>query len=418
MIHPDRRRHISALEFSPDGSKIIGSTYPDNNIQIWDAKSGAQLQLVNVPMGSGGTRKFWIPSHDYSKLYTANRPPCEKKRTQKDGKAAYSFAFPGSCIQVWDTETGKLIDHLTSDPPHRVRELSGAREAKFLLSLEDRPGTFAGTPEHLQRLWNLETGESQILHSSLGRFLSFNNNGKLMAFSTSDDSLLDTPFYSLGISIVDSYTLKQVVKIEFSEGIHSVDENVRFVDGTPYALFTYRTYKHRNEWDNWNSTIACIDIITGKTIGTFEYPFESDSPIVLSHEMGDETLIFSTWRASPAKLFGVSLPDLKPKWEVELNDYQIAMESVVFDNGEKIAVVCQADCDTSAVVIDGTVEWNLVPQNDLKIISKNGVVLETVTLPVGAETIAKSRDGRFFAVGSTGAVYQLDLSGPFESESR
>ena len=139
---------------------------------------------------------------------------------------------------------------------------------------------------------------------------------------------------------------------------------------------------------------------------------------MLSNDISNGTLVFSTWRASPAKLFAVTLPDLKPKWEVELSGCTFPNQSVLFDNGDKIAVICPTDFDLSAAAINHVVDWNLVPQNDLKIISsKNGTLLETITLPVAAETIAKSHDGQSFAIGCAGAAYKINLSEPFASKS-
>ena len=417
MVHPDRHRRITALEFSTDGSKILGSTWPDNNIQIWDAKSGAQLQLIDVPK-LAAQPEFWIPNQDYSRLYTAKQSLSRPIAANKDGKSAYTFAFPDSCIQVWDTKTGELIDCMRSDPAHGIQELTGSDDAKFLLSDEEIPGTYTGKPARSQRLWNVETGASQILPSSFGQLLGFNSTDQQMVLDIPDNSQRIPRLYSLGVNIVDCNSLKLITKIDLPAGIHSIEGPVRFIDGKPYMTFVYRTYKQRNAFGNWNSTIACVDTTTGKTLGAFRYPIKDDSPLILIGDTANRTLVFSTWRASPAKIFGVTLPDLKLKWEVKLDGYNFPQQSVVFDNGNKIAVICPTDFDLSTAVYDRIVDWNLVPQNDLKIINrKDGTILETMTLPVGAETITKSHDGQSFAIGCAGAAYKIDLSGPFASES-
>ena len=132
--------------------------------------------------------------------------------------------------------------------------------------------------------------------------------------------------------------------------------------------------------------------------------------------MTDGTIIFTTWRTSPTRMTGLSYPDLKQKWDIELGDYVSARSAVVSADKERLAIICQTKADAMNTRDMDSIDWDLVPQNELKIVSKEGVVLETLVLPVGALHITSSKDKKSAAIGALGSVYFVDLSAPFSKK--
>ena len=115
-------------------------------------------------------------------------------------------------------------------------------------------------------------------------------------------------------------------------------------------------------------------------------------------------------------MIGLSFPDLKQKWDIELGDYSTARGAVVSADKERLAIICHSKSDALNSRDAETIDWDLVPQNELKIVSKEGEVLETLVLPVGANHIAISKDKKSVTLGTLGSVYLVDLSAPFSGK--
>ena len=104
-------------------------------------------------------------------------------------------------------------------------------------------------------------------------------------------------------------------------------------------------------------------------------------------------------------------------WEMELGDYRSVTDTAVSPDRTWFAVICRPNFDGSAEVMGSKpIDWDLVPQNEMKIISQNGKLLETITLPAGAVTVSFSEDGKRAVVCGQGSVYEIDLSSPFQNE--
>lgn len=417
MVHPDRTVMVSAIEFSPDGSLILGSTYPENTIQIWDAKTGRQLETIRTPKEHKASERFWKTNEDFSKVFVCFEGESSHEKVREgegdDAKEGIKVEFQDSRIEVWNTKTGKLESRIQSDPPSMFRMLEMSPDKKHLVTLEKLPWTYFGNQRaasHRFRLREIDSGKISELDRSIQLPISFNESGDRMVSFIADETRL----YSVGISIFEFPSMKEIKRIELPEGINRGNE-LRFSSDQKHLLLDYQTYEHKGVWNNWKTTISCIEVESGKVTGSYDFPFENDSPIFVSQQLSDGSLAFTTWRTSPARVLAVSVPDMKQRWDVELGDYDGAMVSVVSQDKEYFAALCIAKTDAFAGT-SGKVDWDLVPQNDLKIVSRDGKVLETIVLPVGATTITMSPDGQSTAIGALGSIHTIDLSGPFENK--
>jgi len=206
--------------------------------------------------------------------------------------------------------------------------------------------------------------------------------------------------------------MKVIKQFDLPPGVHT-GNSLNFSEDGSHIYFEYRTYQEKGNWNNWSTTITCIEIETGKQTGTYQYPFEKDSPMFAPQQMADGTIVFTTWRKSPVRMIGLSFPDLKQNWDIELGDYVYAVNSVVLTDNERLAVICHNKTD----MLNGReIDWDLVPQNELKIVSKEGKVLQTLVLPVGASEIAVSKDKKSVVIGALGSAYLVDLSEPFSEK--
>jgi len=250
LIHPDRNSMVSAVEFSEDGARIIGSTYPENNVQIWDADTGKQLLLINTPREYKSSDKFWEVTEDFSKMYTWVETRGDFERLKKDGKDGIKIAYPESGIQVWNLENGDLIEKIQADPPNQVRYLSISPNGKYMFSFENMSGTFFGDRKTIQRMMNVATGEWSTLDDGQTFNLVIDKHEKQIADFVNDDTQ-----YTIGISLKEFPSFQEMQTINLPPGIHR-GNSIRFTEDNKHVLAEFRTYERKNIWNKWKTTGA------------------------------------------------------------------------------------------------------------------------------------------------------------------
>ena len=410
LIHSDRDSIVTEVEFSADGMRIVGSTRPTNNIQIWDSITGKQLLLIDTPNVGDGS-KFWSVNEEFSKMLTWVRGRSEIERLEMDGRTGFNIAYPESRIQVWDMQNGNLIDEIQADPPSQIMSLIMSPNGKYTLSFERSPGVyFDNDQKRICRLTNVATGEGRLLNEELSSPFAMDEDGQRTAFFVTDKSKR----YSTKISVNDLPTSKRISNLELPPGIH-IGYSLKFSDDNKHLLAGFHTYSRKND-SKWRSTVICVELLTGETIGRYDFPLDNEVPGLASAQMSDGTVVYTCRRGSPKRMVGLSFPNLDQKWEVDLGDYSGIRQGIVPHGRDWIGVICITKSKAREELSKGTVDWDLFPQDDLKIISKDGRLLESMVLPVGTASLAFSPDGKSAVIGAVGSVYKVDLAQPFKRQ--
>ena len=408
LIHPDRKSLVLKLEFSPDGQHILGSSYPDNSIQKWDAVSGKQLLTIATPREYKSAYRFWHTSADFSRLYCWIESRGNREKTKINGEDAIRMSYPDSGIQVWDTRQGNLLDRNLDNSSHKVRYVQMSPDKNWLLSYEVASGTFVGQPPSVVRLHEIATGQWSKLPDSVNAQTVFSNNsGFIASFEGEGD---DT--YTRSVVIRKIPGLETVRSFELPPGIHNGNALVFLADDR-YLVVEYRTYERKNSWNRWKTTIVCYDMEDGVRTGEYQFPLDNDSPWFASQLMGEDTLVFGNWRGEPKRLTGLSIPELDTRWETVLGDYLALREVVVSPQGDLGGIVCVPKAEKGLEADPRNVDWDIVPQNHLKLFDGNGKIVETLMLPVGASSMVFAKEGDRAAIGALGSAYLLNLSPPF-----
>lgn len=151
------------IEFSPDGRRIY--TTADFNLDVWDAATGARLQMLRQP-------KF-----DSLELYPPyNVASMDHIAVSSDGKL---IVAGDQILSVFDGESGDYLYTIALPA--------------FLDGLEFRPGTHelaVGTANKTIRLWDADRRRwlGDFIHTARAN-LSFDRSGKRLAAWCRDDSL-------------------------------------------------------------------------------------------------------------------------------------------------------------------------------------------------------------------------------------
>jgi WD40 repeat protein len=143
--HTDRIPHVRAA-LSPDGKIVATAT---NQVHLWDAESGHELELLKTPLGAVDALVF-----------------------SPDGKR---LAFGGSrnTVKVWDVAERKELASL-SGHSRLITGLAFAPDGKTLASV---------SVDRTIKLWNLETNKERLTltgHAEALSSVAFSPDGKLL----------------------------------------------------------------------------------------------------------------------------------------------------------------------------------------------------------------------------------------------
>ncbi len=145
---------VNTMAFSPNGEQIVAA-FPDNNVRIWDVKTG---KLVHVLKG--------------------HTNEVESALFSPDGRHVVSCSWDHT-VKIWDIETGSVIHTLTGHNDW-VMSASYSPDGRYIVS-----ASFDKTI----KIWDAESGKEVRTfkgHSEAVRHASFSPDGKHI-LSASDD---------------------------------------------------------------------------------------------------------------------------------------------------------------------------------------------------------------------------------------
>ncbi|MEG4500605.1 serine/threonine-protein kinase [Microcoleus sp. F10-C6] len=151
------KKSVNTLAVSPDSS-ILASGGDDNNVILWDLKTGRRMRT--------------IPAHKAAVNAVA---------FSSDGQTLASCS-DDKTVRLWNVKTG-----------HRLRTLSGHAGGVNAIALSRDGQTLAsGSDDKTVRLWNLDTGQVRRIitgHGGAVNAVAFSPNGRIVASASSDNTI-------------------------------------------------------------------------------------------------------------------------------------------------------------------------------------------------------------------------------------
>ncbi|MEG4809466.1 serine/threonine-protein kinase [Microcoleus sp. F8-D3] len=151
------KKSVNTLAVSPDNS-ILASGGDDNNVILWDLKTGRRMRTISAHAAAVNTIAF-----------------------STDGKTLASGSNDKT-VRLWDVRTGR-----------RLRTLSGHAGGVNAIALSRDGKTLAsGSQDKTVRLWNLDSGEVRRIitgHGGPVNAVAFSPNGQIVASASTDNTI-------------------------------------------------------------------------------------------------------------------------------------------------------------------------------------------------------------------------------------
>lgn len=411
LIHPDRDDQLQAVQFFDNDSKIIASNSQKNNLQVWGASTKNQIATIETPEEQKFSEQFWTVFQD-SKLLSYYQSRAKVESVEDGTRLGIQIAYPKSAIHVWNLNSGKLMEIIQSNPPNQIREFLVSPNQEFLITHEFGSGTFFGPQPDFVRMYEFATNEWIELPREI-EFPVLISSDSRHAFALVENPKHDR---ALGIGIYRFPDFKLIRQIDMPPELIDGSQ-LMLSNDERFVIAAFKSYPQKDDRSQWYNTIASFEVATGKSIATYRFPVENDSPSFAHRHLDDGTLVYWNWKGETKNLVGLETPMLTKKWETKLGDYEVIRSARVEPGGKWIAVIGYPD-DSKFGLRNTKIDWELVPQTEMLVVNEAGKVLEELILPAGASTIAFQKDGKSAALGGVGSVYLIDFSAPFANDPK
>jgi len=195
----DHKGPVNSIVFSPDG-RFLASGSNDNNIKLWDAKTGKSVRAImrhpasilciafspdsNI-IASGlesGAINLWDVSYkERIKVLKNHTGPVLSMRFSPDGL----FLASGSAdktIRIWNLESGNEVKAIAGHT-NSINSLAFSSDGKAL---------FSGSSDGTIKVWDIPSGENRLTLKDSGGFInsiSLSPDGKILASGLSDGNI-------------------------------------------------------------------------------------------------------------------------------------------------------------------------------------------------------------------------------------
>ena len=405
LPHANPEGNISAIRFSPDGSRLIAGDYPGGVIHIWDLASRERLQTFETTKGLRSGYAYYHTSPDWQRVYAATNNRLEIERVERDGKKLNRVKY-SDAVHVWDANSGERLHTWQQDPQRGILHLWLTADGRQFVVAEETPGDFEGRRPRALSLLDTATGHfRELTTANAYLFLIRDDNLAVVALPQEDGSELTSD-----IVLMQLPEWKEVTRIP----IGNLDRAMfgTFAGGGAMLIGDVMSYKERDNWQDYTSELRVWDVATGKQLHAMQpqTPGARLTSYVVSPDGYTAVLTEFDQKTRASRLLLLNLRN----WQtIEIPcEPETYHRTSVFHPSGRWLVATQIKLPDAAA--QRAPELSQLEQPRLQLIdTASGNILETMIIPQSfAMSIAFSPDGQTLATAGKGAVYLWDMTTP------
>ena len=411
LEHAHRDGTICAIEFSPDGKRLIAGDYPGGLVHVWDLASGRPSATFDLGSGFRPSVQFFSVPRDWQTVVAPRQGRGVFQKLDRDGKKLTRATYD-DLVRIFDLSSGSELRTLQMSPANGIRALTLSPDGSYCLTCDDVPAEFETRRPRQLTYWNLATGDHQLVATGNANVCAVSSDGKLFAVTMPADG--DT--YSSSIKIFSAPDLRETCTIALPE--HAIaSAGVFSPDGRTLAAPMHE-FDQQGNFKNFRCHLKCWDIATSKETLSYSAPHKQDALGYPRFSPAGRTIAFANVSAGD-KGGSVVLIELATQVAkvVELEPETFVRPFAFSKDGSWLAVPAQVLARREGTVRDPSPDD--LPQPKIHCIDvADGRVLETLICPQAwlASTVF-SPDGNTLATSGKGEVLLWDFRSPPGSET-
>jgi WD40 repeat protein len=395
LIHPERTANIWEVKFSRDGGRLFASGYPSGIVQIWDVASKNQVRRFDTPSGLRGTAQYALLDPDWKNLYV----PVEKrsvKNLEQDGKRRYRIDYTGR-IRVWDVASGQEKEPLVGSKDSAPVYAELAPGGRFLMYVQRASYDADKRLKDVTCVYDLESGKHWKLCDGFAVPACL-PDGKSVLVAVNDYNTKKST-----VKLLDLATAKELASLDSPEKDHYLSLGPVAPDGSIAAVYLGGKKGSPIEVSFRDPrTLEERGKLTGKSDpdrnGYGVGKFTPDGKLFVLLDGTGRALV---WDVAEKTL----------KRTIPYGNNRQAWQMAVSPDGKKIAIGWMPKAEPSLEEARDPDPQDL-PQPRVSLVNLDGAIPpRTLIAPHGyVGSIAFSPDGKFLAMGTSGAIRLFDLT--------
>jgi WD40 repeat protein len=393
-----------ALQFSPDGKRLIAGDYPGGTVVVWDVNTAKQLISIDTGYGPRGL-EYFSPSPNWTTLY-ALRSKQKVEQVELNGKRMDRWECDGE-VRAWNMDIGLLQKTYRHDPPRAVIQMQLSADGTKLITRDVSSGVREpGATGVGVSVWDVQTGRYRSLAPGRDQDVLLSPDGQSLAIQASEDPKIE----ALKLFDLTSGREKWSIRVQGKgEKDASLGAGPFSPDGR-LIVVGHEQYVRAKRPEGGESSFKWYDAMNGQEIASF--PSQTGYGLFNACFSPDGQTIAAVSEAETGRsqktLCLFQVPEKKLAKTIKLGGRLERVWPPTFSpDGKCLAVVTQ--------VMPENISWfdaRDIAQARIHLIDvAKGEISETLVAPQGIPRSACfSPDGRTLATGGLGRVLLWDLT--------
>ena len=303
-VHPDGG--IVAIQFSPDGSRLVAGDYPGGIIHTWDLATGKRLVTIDAGEGYRGSMEYFAVSPDCKTLYAPRDGKNRFEKIAKDGKKLFRVDYDDA-VYMFDLNSGELVRKWKDDPPRGIRGLELTPDGRYFVTLDEVPGEYESLRPHALSLWDALTGSHRQVAGDGAHCYAFSPDSKLAAVSiggSGDEH--EKGDMSVRLFSLPEWTERCKISLE---GKHVRAYVPAFACQGRVVVGRITTYAKANDWGNPEDTLRFWDAASGEQLFSISPAEKNEQFVWVKASPDSQTVVACNWwrQAGEARIYIVEV---------------------------------------------------------------------------------------------------------------